>query len=257
MIRAIYSATIAALFFSCIVGADETADSPSGSILYSSIGPRGWDVYVLDAGTTEPRQLTDHPALDYNAVLSPDGETIAFVSERDGIPNLYTIRRNGSDLKQVTDSFSLDDHPAWSPDSSQIAFSSTREPSDRVGQAWNAVFVMNADGSGVKRVSPQGVTDYSPAWSPDGKWLACASGQGDAGGTELYIMKPDGSDRKRVVADGGWPTFSSDGQWLYFHRYNKDANSWGVWRVKLDGTDEKRVNADDSDVTTPRSRLNW
>ena len=253
MIRVIHSAAIAALFFSCLVVADEVSDSPNGSILYSSIGPRGWDVYVLDAGATEPRQLTDHPALDYNAVLSPDGETVAFVSERDGIPNLYTIRRNGSDLKQVTDSFSLDDHPAWSPDSSQIAFSSTREPSDRLGQAWNAVYVMSADGKDVHRVSPPGVTDYSPAWSPDGEWLACASGLGDAGGTALYIMKPDGSGRKRVVSDGGWPTFSSDSQWLYFHRYHKDAERWGVWGVKLDGTGEKRISADGSDVTTPRN----
>lgn len=232
--------------------ADDVSDAPGGSILYSSIGPRGWDVFVLEAGTNEPRQLTTHPALDYNAVLSPDGQRVAFVSERDGTPELYTIHRDGTQLQRITDSFSLDDHPTWSPDGKRIAFSSTRQATEKVGQAWNAIYVINDDGSGLRRLSPNGVTDYSPAWSPDGEWLACASGSGDAGGTKIYVMKPDGSDRKVVVNDGGWPSFSSDSQSIYFHRKDSDTSRWSVWRVKTDGTQEEQVVAIESDVVTPR-----
>ena len=253
MIRAVYYCVLAGALSTCCVLADASSDAPDGSILYSSIGPRGWDVYVIDAESNQPRQLTDHPALDYNAAIRPDGEVIAFVSERDGIPNLYTIRRDGTELTRLTNSFSLDDHPTWSPDGKRIAFSSTRQPADRVGQAWNAIYVMNADGTDVQRVSPPGLTDYSPAWSADGEWLACASGRGDPGGTTLWIMKPDGSNRKQIAENAGWPTFSSDSRWLYFHRKSEGENDWAIWRVALDGTKEKKISGDGSSVMTPAS----
>ena len=51
---------------------------------------------------------------------------------------------------------------------------------------------MNADGSGVQRLSPPGVADYSPAWSPRGDLIAFASGSGKIGGTDLFVMQPDG-----------------------------------------------------------------
>src|SRR5262249_31488886 len=144
------------------------------------------------------RRLTNHPALDYNAAFSPDGKRIAFVSERDGNLELYVMNRDGSGLVRLTNEFALDDHPTWSPDGKRIAFCSAREPVAKVGQAWNAIYVMNADGSAVRRVSPKDTTDYSPAWSPQGDWIACASGSGVPGGTDIHVMKPDSSERKLV-----------------------------------------------------------
>src|SRR5262245_9963468 len=202
---------------------------PAGAILFSSLAPRGWDIYLAEVGGQKPRRLTDHRALDYNAAFSPDGKRVAFVSERDGNLELYAVNRDGTGLARLTDDFALDDHPAWSPDGKRIAFSSTRQPSATPGQAWNAIYVMNADGSRVRRASPKGAADYSPAWSPKGDLIACASGSGVAGGTDLYVMKPDGSERKLVVKDGGWPSFSGDGKALYFH--SKRKGKWGIWRV--------------------------
>src|SRR5262245_24670907 len=176
--------------------ADPTKGRPAGTIAFSSLAPRGWDVYVLDVQTRRPRRLTDHPALDYNAAFAPDGRSVAFASERDGNLELYTVGLDGSGPRRLTDEFALDDHPAFSPDGKLIAFVSTRQPGSKPGQAWNAVYVMNADGSGVRRVSPPGAADYSPAWSPTGGLIAVASGSGRAGGTDLYTMKPDGSGRR-------------------------------------------------------------
>src|SRR5205823_13176915 len=107
---------------------------PGGAILFSSLAPRGWDVCLADAATKETRRVTDHPALDYNAAFSPDGQRIAFVSERDGNVELYVVHRDGTGLKRLTDNFALDDHPAWSPDGKRIAFPSTRQPNPTVGQ---------------------------------------------------------------------------------------------------------------------------
>ena len=185
---------------------------PSGTIAFSSLAPRGWDLYVSDVQTQKSRRLTDHPALDYNAAFSPDGQGIAFVSERDGNLELYSIRSDGSDLRRLTDNFALDDHPAFSPDGQHLAFVSTRQPAAVPGQAWNAIYCMKIDGSGVKRLSPAGGGGLFPAWSPKGDLIAFASGSGKAGGTDIFIMKSDGSDRRLVVKNGGWPSFSGDGQ---------------------------------------------
>jgi Tol biopolymer transport system component len=225
------------------LAADKEQDRPHGTIAFASQTPRGWDVYVTSVKPRQTRKLTDHPALDYNAAVSPDGKRIAFVSERDGNMEIYSMNPDGSDLRRLTTNFALDDHPAWSADGTQLAFTSTRQPADKPGQSWNGLYVMNADGSGVKRLSPPGVTDLSPAWSPHKDRIAFFSpGQG------ICVMKADGSERKVVVKDGGWPTFGGDGERLYFHRHQ---GTWGIWQVRLDGGDLKRLTPPDLDVCTP------
>ena len=208
-----------------------------GTIAFSSLAPRGWDLYQHGA-SENPSSLTQHPALDYNAAFSPDGARIAFVSERDGNMELYVMQRDGTHVERLTWEFALDDHPAWSPDGRRIAFSSTRQPAP-AGRAWNAIYVMEADGSDVRRLSPDGDTDYSPAWSPRGDAIACASGSGETGGTDIWVMNPDGGDRRLVVENGGWPTFIDGGAAIAFH--SRRDGQWDVWRVDLDGSNLKRL----------------
>ncbi|HEY8504894.1 MAG TPA: hypothetical protein VIL46_09950 [Gemmataceae bacterium] len=225
------------------------AAEPAGGVAFSSLAPRGWDLYRADLATGEAERLTDHPALDYNARFSPDGKHVAFVSERDGNMELYVTGADGSSPKRLTDAFALDDHPAWSPDGKQIAFVSTREPAPKPGMAWNALYVMNADGSGVRRVSEPGTACYSPAWSPKGDRIAYAAGSGRTGGSDLYVMRPDGSDVRKLADNGGWPSFSPDGETVYFHR--RHDKSWGVWRVGTDGKGPERVTPPGVSAYTP------
>jgi len=162
---------------------------------------------------------------------------------------------DGSGVKRLTRDFALDDQPAWSPDGGRIAFVSTREPASVPGQAWNAIYIMKADGSDVRRLTPSGVADYSPAWSPRGDLIACTSGSGVAGGTDLYAMKLDGTDRRLIVKDGGWPSFSGDGMSVFFH--SKRQGKWGIWRVNLDGSGLVRVTPREIEAYTPRAAGHW
>lgn len=235
-------------------GQVSTYQPPAGNIAFSSLAPRGWDLYVTDIESQQNRRLTHHPALDYNASFSPDGKQIAFVSERDGNLEIYSIHSDGSGLQRLTDNFALDDHPAWSPDGKQIAFVSTREPAEVPGQAWNALYVMDHKGSGVRRLSPPEAADYSPAWSPQGDLIALASGSGKKGGTDLFVMKPDGSARRLVIKNGGWPSFAADGQSLFFH--SRRQGRWGAWRVNLDGSNLERLTPPDLEAFTPGASLN-
>jgi Tol biopolymer transport system component len=224
-------------------------EKPAGTIAFSSLAPRGWDLYLTDVETQRSRRLTDHPALDFDAAFAPSGASIVFVSHRDGNAELYSVNTDGTGLRRLTDDFALDDHPAYAPDGGMIAFSSTREPAGQPGRSWNAVFVMKADGSHPRRLTPPGSADYSPAWSPSGDLIAVATGSGEEGGTDLFVMAPDGTGRRKVIANGGWPSFAADGRSLFFH--SRRAGKWGVWRVQLDGSELTRVTPPEVDAYTP------
>jgi Tol biopolymer transport system component len=216
----------------------ESGERPKGTIAFASVGPRHWDLYLRDKDGSE-LPLTDDSALDYNAAFSPDGKKIAFVSSGDGNMELYVMGIDRSDIQRLTDNFALDDHPTWSPDGEQIAFTSTREPAP-AGRAWNSIYVMNADGSAVRRLSGDDAADYSPAWSPRGDLIAFASGSGKSGESDVYVMNPDGTGRRLVVENGGWPTFIEDGAAIAFHS-RREKNRWDVWRVGLDGSGLNRL----------------
>ena len=65
------------------------------TIVYSSILPANWDLYLFDGPGSEPRRLTTDPGLDYNAAISPDGRWVVFTSERTGSPDLYVLDLHG------------------------------------------------------------------------------------------------------------------------------------------------------------------
>ena len=226
------------------------AAGPAGMIAFASLAPRGWDVYAVEADSGREHRLTDHPRLDFNAASSPEGRRVAFVSEREGGQDLHLFDRGSGTVERLTDAFGLDDHPTWSPDGRRLAFSSTREPDAGPGRAWNAVFVMDLEARSVRRISPPGVADYSPAWSPKGDLIAVASGDGRIGGTEVFVMDPDGENRRLVIEDAGWPGFSSDGESLFVHRRE---GGWGIWRVGLDGSAPERISPPEFKAYTPRA----
>ena len=66
-------------------------DSVGEIVVYSTLRPGNWDLYVFDQPGAAARRLTTHVGLDYNPVFSPDGRWIVFTSERSGNPDLYVL----------------------------------------------------------------------------------------------------------------------------------------------------------------------
>lgn len=129
------------------------------SLAYTTFRPNP-DIFVSLIYQGVLQNPTKGVGTNYLPVFSPDGKQIAFMSGRDGNPEIYAMNVDGSNLRRLTNNSAGESSPTWSPSGSQIAFTS-----DRTGKA--QIYVMNsADGSGVRRLTVNESEADRPTWSP-------------------------------------------------------------------------------------------
>lgn len=132
------------------------------------------------------RQLTQGFSNARAPVVSPDGRSLAFQSDKDGNWEIYLLDLATARITRLTNNLAYDGAPTWSPDSKQLAFESYRAKDMDV---WR----VNVDGSdAVNLTAEQSAYDFAPTWSPNGKTIAYTSWAG--GNKQLYAMSPDGSN---------------------------------------------------------------
>jgi Tol biopolymer transport system component len=191
--------------------------------------------------------------LDFQITCTPGlGLTgrIAFVSDRDGNREIYTMNANGTGVTRLTNNVVNDAQPAWTSDGAKIAFVSDRDGNDEI-------YAMNADGSDIVRLTNDPAFDGTPAWSPDGTRIAFESTRDGSPG--IYVMNADGSGAARLAGNtvvDARPAWAPDGTKIAF-----------VSRVRLIGRAFAPaiyvVTADGSRVTLlsilagPAQRLAW
>jgi TolB protein len=89
--------------------------TPTGKIAFSSQGDGPYhEIYVINVDGSDLTRLTANEAFDYGPAWSPDGQKIAFASDRDGLFDIYVMNADGSGQMRLTDPGS-DQAPAWSP----------------------------------------------------------------------------------------------------------------------------------------------
>lgn len=161
---------------------------------------------------------------------SPDGSKIAFVSERDGPSQIYVMKADGSDGARLN---VVGWKPAWSPDGMRIAF-------DCVIEADNVdICVVNADGTGLVRLTSDAALDGASAWSPDGERIAFATSR-YGGGFQIAVMQADGVGVVQLTSNPGGaygPAWSPDGSKIAFTDGSYDVidvmNADGTGLVRL------------------------
>jgi Tol biopolymer transport system component len=226
--------------------------SPDGkSLVFAGTVGSGTGLYLLRIGDRKAVRLAaDSSATSEEPAFSPDGERIAFRSDRDG-GGVFLMTASGESVTRLTDSGFA---PSWSPDGAEIVVSpgSFRIPENLLSQA-RGLSVVNVK-SGQRRELAVPLQAMQPNWSPGGAriayWGVRAGGQRD-----LWTIAADGSD----AATGGvpvtedealdWsPTWSPDGRYLYFS--SNRGGTMNLWRVAIDER-TGRLEAEPEPVTTP------
>jgi Tol biopolymer transport system component len=211
---------------------------------------------VCPQGATEQTCPDDH-----SASFSPDGKQLVLAQATGTIktaPNgeqwiehhsIVVADLDGGNRRVVYQGapFSGDvDFPVYSPDGRQIVFEQigsafTTHPDDR------AVFVIGADGSGLRQITPWAENDGdNPDWSPNGKWIIFHSHVDEPSvQSQFFLIHPDGSGRRRVThfpqgTHVASAAFSPDGRFIVLAKGPEGGNI-DVFTARVDGTHMRRV----------------
>lgn len=149
------------------------------------------EVYFADYDGANVRRVTVSRRLNNNPVWSPNGRAIAYTAWRPFMDVSVSYIYEGRLEFPANGSMEVQNWlPAWSPDGSQVAFTSNRD-----GQA--EVYVMNADGSDIRRLTNHPGIDTSPTWSPQGHQIAFVSDR--SGAPQVYLVGVDGIGLRRLT----------------------------------------------------------
>jgi len=172
----------------------------------------------MKAGGSGQTNVTNHPAPDGFPAWSPDGQKIAFASNR-GNYDVFVMNADGSGQTSLTNNVEDDFDPAWSPDGKRIAF--VTSPRGVVFE----IFVMNADGSGQRNLTDDPThADTGPSWSPDGRKIAFTTNRGIGGCSDIFVMDADGGSLRNLTNDraaDSSPTWSPDGRRIAYSSFGR------------------------------------
>ncbi len=217
--------------------------SPSNlEIAYLSYATGVPSVHLYNISTRTDRLLGRFEGMTFAPQFSPDGSSIIMSLEKEGASAIYCMHLGNRKLRQLTPHVSIDTSPCFSPDGQNIVFTSDRDSLSK-GKHIEKMFIMDANGGNVRRVS-FGEGKYSqPIWSPRGDWIAFTNLR-PGGVFYLGVMRPDGSDERLIVESYliEAPAWSANGRELLFTMKKGPHDRHHLYRVDLTGHNLQRVN---------------
>ena len=247
--------------------------SPYGRIAFMSDRDGNNEIYVMDADGENLTRLTNDPSSDYGPTWSPDGRRIAFQTLRDGNWEIYVIDADGENLTRHTEYsggdwspdwsnggiayssergwlmggygriyigghlLTSDERylggwlPTWSPDGRRLAFISNGDKGDNTDD--DDIYVIDADGENLTRLTNDPGDDLFPNWSPDGLRLTFHSDRD--GNNEIYVIDAGGNNLTRLTfhdTEDKYPAWSPDGSRIAFQAF-RDGN-WEIYVIGVD-----------------------
>ena len=231
------------------------------------------------------RAITNFSGVQSHPALSPDGRSVAFVSNKDGHYNIYVGLLNGANPVKITDDPNLKNSPCWSPDGTEIAYARLNDSG--IWDIWKVPalggtsrrFVLNAsdpawsrdgrwlvyrtsttgalwlsDASGqngreLTRAQNEVFGNSGPRFSPDSRKVAYAASLGGPSG-ELEIVDIDSGKVRRLTHDaasGLSPAWSADGQSIYFA--SSRGGTLNIWKIAENGGKPEQITTGQGDDT--------
>lgn len=208
-----------------------------------------YDVYVASLDDPTPLRLTTTPGYDAEATVSPRGDRIVFTSVRDGDLELYTMALDGSDVRRITHDAGYDGGAFFSPDGSKLVWRASRPAPGAETDEYRRllaqglvrpskldIYVADADGDNVRRLTDNGAANFAPFFHPSGERVIFCSNLADPKrrNFDLFLVNLDGSGLEQVTyfeAFDGFPMWAPDGRTFVFcsNRFNAAPHETNVF----------------------------
>ena len=206
--------------------------SPDGRwVVYQGRQAGNWDVYLQSVPGEAPINLTaDSSDDDTQPAFSPDGEQIAFRSERGG-GGLFVMGRTGGSVRRVIDGGY---NPSWSADATMLVYA-TEEVSYTPYSRSTVSHLWTVNVATGERRQLSDVDAVQPAWSPNGQRIAFWAAPPPGSQRDIWTIAAAGGEPVRVTDDtaADWsPVWSPDGKYLYFA--SDRGGTQNLWRVRID-----------------------
>jgi Tol biopolymer transport system component/DNA-binding winged helix-turn-helix (wHTH) protein len=223
------------------------AISPDGRYIVYSVHEAGRaSLWLRQVAASSAQEILPPSEVSYSGLtFSRDGNRLNFLrSETDGgSRTLYRMPALGGVPTRLSEN--VDSPVTWSPDDSRMAF--IRNSGNE-----SALIIANADGSDEHQLASRPMTDYFkvPAWSPDGKEIACSSGSGepyDFHNCIVTVRVEDGSQKPitpKKWAWTNWVEWLSDGSGLLITARDRHEDLDQIWRISYPGGDARRLTSD-------------
>lgn len=150
------------------------------------------NLYFID-NEGQTKRITNHNRKDSNPMVSPDGQSIVFTSERVGWWKIWKLDLNTMKYYQLTNSSSAEYSPNWSPDGLYIVFVSSRDGNQEL-------YTMDADGANLKNITNSKNEETFPFWSKDG-YIYFSSKINNT--YQIARCKPNGSLKETLTTNAG------------------------------------------------------
>ncbi len=191
-------------------------------------------VFILDLHSGVQRLIGNFSGMSFAPRFSADGKSLIMSVAKEGTTAIYEVDlQTYKPRKIIGDIGAISTSPSYSPDGTKIVFNSDRSGSRQL-------YVMNRDGSEIKRISSGGGVYATPVWSPRGDFIAFTKMQ--EGKFYIGVMRSDGSGERLLTTS--WleeaPTWSPNGRVIMFYRQSPNGDS-KLFAVDITGYHERLI----------------
>jgi Tol biopolymer transport system component len=217
----------------------------NGRIAYSGWDGSDYEIFTIPPNGGTPTQLTNTPTHESFPSYSPDGSTIAYVTEyNDGNHDISIIPASGGTPTQLTNNPTYETYPTYSPDGSTIAYA-VHDGNDY------DLYTIPASGGTPTQLTNDSTSEYSPSYSPDGSTIAYI-GQSCCSSSEIYTISADGGTPTQLTnntRNENHPTYSPDASRIAY--VSSDGGDDEIYAISADGGSPIKLTDNTTDESSP------